>query len=531
MTVSQERSKTSRGKVAMTDGVSIHGAERISPQMLEMIADLLEFVGDSYVYSIVLNSTNGPIGKNGKPVFSAYYAGVRAIVINLQQHFNKSLETAQDDANCVSLPAIIWYNFITSALHELKHAIDLSEADNEATYQIDDDACAVAQTWAHDILIQAAAGGHIDFSMPDMTKEPFFGEQLEMVMGSILDAVESGEHEAWQGKQAMMFENNEIFNLDGGSTQSFMEYLQQLNNGKHTWTTKVEPVELSPEAENLIVKPEEQTDTGVASVGTVEANASPAPVTPSPHTLDNNVPNVASGGQVLNGAIITIITDGAETIAPENDMDESDFDDHTAPDTAVTPHNLSPEQCITILTTVVHRLHCHMFNKCGYQLGNDVAYTNPGAVLEPCFIGDIPGAVQLIVSYDTLNATGAPIKHVSIFDADDRKTTPAGHISGITSKDGTLPAFVFYINVDGHLEKRSLRAQSPVKYQEDGVTLKPWSKMLREGTMISALWRDVPDGVDMSPMMGKVLTQGGQNTVVTLHPFKPEWKKEFSFAN
>ena len=545
--MSTEKQKEPRGKMAISEGVSIHGADYIGERFLGIIAGLLDFAGDSHIYSIVFNSTNGPIGKNGEPVFSAYYAGVRSIVINLQQHFNKSLSTAQSNDNCVSLSAIVWYNLITSTLHEMKHAVDLSECDDEATYQIRDDACAVAQTWAHDILLEAAAGGHVDFNMPDLMREPFFGDQIEVTISSILDAVESGTFEPWQKKQAELFETGEVFSLEGQGTKFFMEYLQQLNGTKNIWTTKVNEPKLSPEAEELIVKPEEPMAVGVAAGGPATEPVASAPATPSPHTLETDVPPV----QATPVAASVIHTDGSETVVedaavtvienasvmdaeydPANDVDDSDYEDDTpVPDFAVTPHGLSGDQCQLILATVTHRLHCQFFNKCGYQLNSDVAFTNPGAITEACYIGDIPGASQLIVSYDTLNATGAPINHIPVFEADERKTLPPGNIQGILSKDGTLPAFVFYINVDGRIEKRSLRVQSPTKYEADKVTLKAWSRMLREGTCISVLWRDVPQGSELSPMLGKVFTQGGQNTVVTFNPFTKEHLREFSFPN
>lgn len=542
--MSTEKEKAQCGKLALTAGVSIHNAENVNGRFMEIMIGLLDYVGDDFIYGIVFNTTNGPIGKNGKPVFSGYYAGVRSIVINLVQHFDQSLVTAKHPENPVSLSAVLWYNLITSLLHEMKHALDLSECADEATYQVTDEACEICQNWAHETLLKAAAGGHVDFSMPDMLHDDFFGPRLEVVLDDIIVAKEP---EVWQIKQRELFETGEVFNLEGHGTKCFMEYLQQLNGGKYTWTTKVveEPIMSEPEPEVKL----EDLSTAAESI-VVEPTAQPlaaVPLLPKPHTVVSEVPNVPEATPVM----ATVIQDGAETMAPgstvvdsqvdlnfsnegspENDVDEEDMSE-PIPDYAVEPHGLAGAQCQQILAEVANRLHAHMYNKCGYQLNSDVAFVNPGAVCEPCYIGDIPGAVQLIVSYDTLNEHGGIMKHVPVFvsrDAGDL-TLPLGHIKGITSKDGLLPAFVFYVNVDGRLEKRALRAQSPVKYEADGITLKAWSRDLRAGTCISVLFRDVLKESGLSPILAKVTTQGGQDTKVTLNPFKAEWKKEFSFGN
>ena len=306
--------------------------------------------------------------------------------------------------------------------------------------------------------------------------------------------------------------------------------------------------DLAESADDIVVEPTAEGVVADAGGQADGGNAVAAATTlPSPHTLEEEVPSVPTATPI-QAAIIhndgsetpvppsskvqEIDTDFANEVSPENDYDDDDIA-APVPDFTVAPHNLSGPQCQQILAAVANRLHAHIFNKCDFQLNSDIAYLNPGAVLEACYIGDIPGAAELIVSYDTLNETGGIMKHVPTFisrDAGDM-TLPPGNIRGITSKDGTLPAFVFYVNIGGRLQKRALRAQSPVKYQPDGITLKPWSRDLRNGACISVMWRDVEKDSGISPILAKVVTQGGQDTKVELNPFDKAGKAAFSFQN
>ena len=57
------------------------------------------------------------------------------------------------------------------------------------------------------------------------------------------------------------------------------------------------------------------------------------------------------------------------------------------------------------MNALYYRLYCALFNKTGFNPGedNDQGFLNPMGILDPVYIGDIPGIEELVISYDSVD--------------------------------------------------------------------------------------------------------------------------------
>jgi hypothetical protein len=127
-----------------------------------------------------------------------------------------------------------------------------------------------------------------------------------------------------------------------------------------------------------------------------------------------------------------------------------------------------------ITEQVLRRLFNHVQTKCEFNtLGG---YNNPGAVLEPIAIHDIPGANELFVSMDTLNIAGQIERDVKV----------EGYLKGSITKTGGLPQYRFAMKFGDQLLRRSFIAQNPAGNGK-------WAQAAQTGTRIMALRKPVAE--------------------------------------
>jgi len=137
------------------------------------------------------------------------------------------------------------------------------------------------------------------------------------------------------------------------------------------------------------------------------------------------------------------------------------------------PHNIPVEQCKAISKAVLLRLYAHLFQKCGWNGAG--GFTNLRGVLEPVYIGDIPGANQLFHSYEVIeNKTMAEKRIVD---------TIQGHIM---PKAG-IPGYHLYLNIGGMKYKRAFLPQNSNKTKPNSSELTAWAARAKTGEMIAML--------------------------------------------
>ena len=167
-----------------------------------------------------------------------------------------------------------------------------------------------------------------------------------------------------------------------------------------------------------------------------------------------------------------------------------------APPATTYPDNgLTAEVITQALTTIYHRLYHTIFTKCAWQLNNDQAFGAALNVIEPVSISDIIqrfGAENLVMEYDTVNATGQYMSE---------KFT--GHIRGTIMSKAGLPAYDLFLNIGGRRVARRLVPQNPSKMKNGAYT--PSAQDARTGHPI--MWiidRDAKKELGQKPFIAKI---------------------------
>ena len=516
--------------------VLIANTQLIADKLLGILAYLLGNEDDHGILSIVFTEEY-PKSDGGENVLSRFHPDSQSMVINLMGHFEMAQEKIGEENCRMNFWAYLWQQLIRTIWHETHHSHKFADA--SLIYSVDTSAEefeADAEDYAKEMIIELAK--RIDIEPPQIDEFPFFAAEVGETVEILLSMDKPSASEASQ--QLMLTEGLVYYEAavdDKAELRipTLREYFRMLaDDGDKLWEspvtgmagmveqplqTVIEPVKVdieepTPQSENSII--EEPVVNNVSPVAEKPNVANAAPVEVSPEDMD--IPDLDDEGVTVNPyeesggtmeepvmtSVSAPITGAPATgpVAVQNVVTPAVTAAPAAqPVKQLTPHNMSVDQMKACLQTVLLRLYAHIFNKCGFTPGVDHGFQNAAAVLEPCYIGDIPGANQLFVAMDTV------VNGQKVLDA-----PIDGHITGRLFKEGQLPGYHFYLNINGMKEKRSFLPQNPNKTGADQQLTK-WAQLARTGNMIAMMLQEGA-GVRV-----KISTAPGGQTMYEFDPF------------
>ncbi len=192
--------------------VVIIGSQLVSPKLLDIAAHLLsdpEYFGKITSVKQIHFTEDQPEGKYG-----TFNIDNGAVMVNLQRHFDATVEKLKKDDNIhvkyLSFKTILWFDLITTLLHEFFHAevcdsspeaCEAAKTDEDVRSQIENDCIGMASATIIDIFRD------LEVEPPLMSMEPFFGTRY---MQLFINDIKNGNEE-WSIRQSIMHEKEYAF--------------------------------------------------------------------------------------------------------------------------------------------------------------------------------------------------------------------------------------------------------------------------------------------------------------------------------
>ena len=199
----------------------IYNQQLVSLKFLQVVnLTLQSFESDLAIMAVVFSDMH-PIGKYG-----AFDVATKTVVINLAEHWTSAAELVKNPDHYLSIRGHLWYNMLTTWLHEAAHAeahltdAELySEMSTEAKEEMGDEEA---------INSLEKLGIHFDIEPPAMRDEPFFGTRY---MQLFLDSIQNGTDgwaDGWAVRQNGMHDEIYIYcdEMNDVLVKTFREYLR-----------------------------------------------------------------------------------------------------------------------------------------------------------------------------------------------------------------------------------------------------------------------------------------------------------------
>lgn len=504
------------------------GADNLSQQLAWLLRSTIHFATgennaavNSVVYSKDLPKSDSDKIRDG--VWGAFHAATRAIVINLEHHWNVVMENIQNEKLMNnSMRTLLLRDLLDTCAHEAWHARKCVESHNWRKDDLDEQG-AKDNAWK----LSWGMAEYWDVNLDN------FGPLLDSFMQSLYkdlkEDVQEDDCKEWKKIQLHMLENEvnyynpesgveirtirEVFQAQVGPEIPWMDTDNPLFNAFVSFTSIADRI--SKEEEVIgVVSSETNILTPAAvkspAVATSPEHAPAVAISPEP------TPAPAIKKQVVTEHVTTTVCADYDPLSDSAcDMDNP-FDDDiatpemvtqpniTAPvmDNTTIPVEITPAQVAVapavdgsvttqqptvpqmdvlriqkIAEQVLRRMFHHVNTKC--EFNTDGGYNNINAILDPINITDIDGASELFTKQDTLDANGVFQSHTDV----------NGFIKGLPTAKG-LPRYTFYMNMGGKLHKRVFIAQNPEKKKADGVTPTAFAAKAQAGYRIMMLLAD-----------------------------------------
>lgn len=452
------------------------GIDLASPHLRWLLRHaMLEHCTDKAVYQVSY-CKDIPVDSEGNQIWGETFAPTRSIAINLEQHFISCIDQVQDeDKMYTSIRTLIIRELLDTIIHEAHHLKCSLDADNFANSRLEEDE---AKKVAWDKSWMAAK--HWDAEVK------VFGPVLDTLMKDFIEDLREATTETptmWKDLQVYMWDNELAFyNPDMDQECQIREAFESMAKDKSPWIDdpKVFMADI----------PEEATEGGNQE----DIVAPEAPKAPETAAQEEQVQTADSGFEMAEHEVVDYVPPEALDITnvvpvvPEPPAQQPAPVVPPPPQAVVQPEAVPAppaapvNQDVNVLKiqkaveSVMRTLFVHVMSKCGFT--TEGGYNNPAAVLEPISIHHIPDAVELFSHMDTTDATGVYAGNQPC----------QGMIKGLVSKQN-LPMYRFYLNVGGHILKRTFIPQNPNKlnaHQE----LTKWAEEAREGAKIMMLLED-----------------------------------------
>ena len=429
--------------------------------------------------------------------FARAHSGSKAIVMNLMHHFDTIVPTLEEgDNKYTSLKFMLLKELLNSAAHEAHHLKVSEETGNWDNSDLEEE-----QAKYHGDYLAWRVAKKYDVEIDNFGPilDDAIDEFIEGLRGILKEEEENNKKATeWMALQVYMHENKlAYYNPNLEESLNFRKGFETGAEDEDPWIDEVKTfiMEVSPNiagTEQNIAQPSEAQPAPMAPPASpIQPTSQPAAFTPpanpmTPPPVATTQPNMAAPTSAPMTAPVGIgtLNDGL--------YDAPGYEDYGMPP-AATPaatggYNGYAQQpaapavqhtgAMLTVETVLRRLFHHVQTKC--EFNTDGGYNNPHAVLEPVNISDIPGAQELFVAMDTMDAAG---QYVSQQQCN-------GQIRGLVSKDNR-PRYTLYLNMNGQLHKRTFITNDPNKEdQKNPGNLGKWAQANRMGTRIMMLLQD-----------------------------------------
>jgi len=234
---------SSEPRILQTAGghtIEIHGGHLISPKLFDITAMLYtagEYFGGYEVLKIIFTAEPLKVDEqHPKGRFAMYEHETKTISLSLSRHFDATCYNVQseDDVNAkyISFKASLWFDLITSLLHEGFHAVQWETApehvqaastDPRRKKEIEADATNNAELLIFDLFRDW------DMEPPAISEEPYFSTRF---MQFFIQSIQSGEDE-WCLRQAIMVDSDLVYydDKDNDGLGSMRQWLRLCQDG------------------------------------------------------------------------------------------------------------------------------------------------------------------------------------------------------------------------------------------------------------------------------------------------------------
>lgn len=464
-------------------------------------------------------------GDGPKGFVGYHYPEVKAIAINLDKILDDALDMVVGIETHLNIMAVIHMSMLATLAHEFHH-VHLFATDSKA-YADEKKREILADEYAESFLVDLARNYRCE--PPAVADSVYFAPRLMEIFQC---EKESEEKDEGIGLTLDMLENGYVYFKDGQGIKAFYEYVLA-NAGKEIVeqpTTQINAIihkeddtvvvaapdkpevtsAVEEAAEDLVREMEAQGvvedmavedeteglepvfDTGEAEYevgGTYtqdtadepemlgeglvdtpyEAPASASAPTPPPAPVNPEEYEVKLPANVV--AEQQTIAQAAQGMAPQQ---------MSAPFEAK-PMNLPVATIQAAGEAIYMRLYGHIFNKCGWTPGVDMAFSAPTNVVEGVPVEDIltgMGASGMILGFETVDANGQ-----RTFEKYD------GHIRGFVFKNKQLPAYKLFLNINGEVAVRLLLPQNAAKPSKWGVMAKQGHAIMHIKDDVNNTWK------------------------------------------
>lgn len=535
--------------------ITIGGIQMLTDKCLAVLTKvIMDMVDEEHsVLSIRFVESIPADVEGGQQPFGKFIPEAKAIIINMNRLFAAMTDRAISGDLCMSMYGYIWLNFWYGIYHEFRHAHQVSDSggtieDTEALHQ-------AAEEFSQEMTIQMAKTIDMEmpnwetdpFFGPLLTgflaDIRDMGEDVEAMpgLGRILEMEQSGlvYLERDEGKPDVI-------------CKSFKEYCHRLsgdpmddpswNTQTATPTTAIQQAVAST-LPVVTTQPVAQTQAPVQTQAVHAAHTQPdaldgttvdaPPMTEddegsfnSPYDIDDSIPAgpAATVTQATPTATVEAPFPAGDTpqqvvqqpqavpqpVAQQPQVvqqPQTVQQPQVIPQSQTTPlpvvgggapqqvpnqlvnHNLSAAEIEQCIYEVIMACYTNIFTKCGFMPGQGLGFTAVGNVMTPVSIAHIPNADKVLVAIDTADVQGNLLKHSDVWVASDSR--PAGTVQGLVVKEGHLPIYRFYFNINGMEVQRSLMPQNPNKVYEVGHAkqgqFKAWALLAQQGNALAML--------------------------------------------
>lgn len=539
-TKTQQEAKvvTLQEETIIVSGIVIGGTQLLTEKCLAVLTSIVDDIADEdkSVQSIRFLESIPADEEGGVQPFGKFIPEAKAVLINMNRLFAAMTDRAIAGDLCMSMYGYIWLNFWYGVYHEVRHAHQVSDQgggaieDTEALHQ-------AAEEFSQEMTIMMAK--RIDMEMPNWEEDPFFGPLLT---GFIADIRDMGEEVSAMPGLARILEMEEsglvYLERDEGKAdvicKSFKEYCHRLSgdamddpswvgalvqtipaglpatSGQLQTVAPVHEAHTQPDAlDGTTVDAPEQTEQDEGSFNSPYDvdDSIPAAVT----VVQEAIPATAAADTELRTAPVKAAA-GAEPFPAAGATTQPVPIPAAAPVQTVAPaqttplpivgggapqqvpnqlvnHNLSKEEIEQCIYEIVMACYTHIFTKCGFMPGQDLGFTQVNNIMTPVPVAHILNADKILVAIDTADMQGQVAKHRDVWVG--TQMCAAGMVQGLAVKEGHLPIYRFYFNINGQEVQRSLMPQNPNKVYEVGHAkagqFKAWALLAQQGNAIAML--------------------------------------------
>ena len=221
--------------------VFIANSHLIGDKLLGILTHLISEEDEHGLLSIVFQPEY-PKTEDGENVMARFYPDTRAMIVNLDAHFEAAEEFAAQ-VNCrMNFWAFLWQQIIRSIYHEIKEAEYFHDADN--IYKVDTsnpERESNCEEYARDMIVELAKD--IDIEPPALEDFPYLGSRVAdklLEYADVKNPTGPEEIQQWTIVNDLVYFDPGLDNKDAVEIKTLREYFKELSSDEDTrWSAPV----------------------------------------------------------------------------------------------------------------------------------------------------------------------------------------------------------------------------------------------------------------------------------------------------